>query len=101
VTISLSTSSTALPQSTLASGTVDSDANANAVGGVVGGILGLFILCGMLYGYFQWKKRLARNREALLSRTDMENSVSSEVGEPSMPSSESVSSQHAYQIILF
>lgn len=49
-------------------------------GGVVGGILGFFMLCALLYGYFQRKKRLARNREALLlSRADTENPAASEV----------------------
>ena len=54
----------------------------NAVGGgVVGGILGLFMFCALLYGYYQRKKRLARNREALLSRTDTEIPATSEVVE--------------------
>lgn len=64
--------STSTPSSPLTSNTFIS--RANAVGeGVVGGILGLFVLCALLYGYFQWKKRLARNKEALLPRTDTEN----------------------------
>ncbi|KAF8812139.1 Aldo/keto reductase [Phlegmacium glaucopus] len=58
------------------------DAHANAVeGGVVGGVLGLFILCGLLYGYFQWKQRLSRNRETLSSRTDTDDSALSKVEE--------------------
>ena len=45
------------------------------------------MLCALLYGYFQWKKRLARNREVLLSRTasDTGNLAANEVvEEPSM-----------------
>lgn len=85
------TSSTALTQTTSASSspsTSTANSRANAVrGGVVGGILGLFMLCALLYGYFQWKKRLARNREVLLSRTasDTGNLAANEVvEEPSM-----------------
>lgn len=62
--------------------TSTSDAHVNAVGGgVVGGLLGLFILCGLLYGYFRWKKRLSRDREILSSRIDTENHASGDVEE--------------------
>ena len=64
---------------------------ANAVGeGVVGGTLSLFVVCALLYGYYQWRERLAaRNRKALLlvSRTDTENpqaAASEVIKEPSM-----------------
>ena len=89
MTISSTTSSTAFSQSTSAPSSPSTstvNARANAVGeGVVGGTLGLFMFCALLYGYFQWKERLARNREALLSQTDTENPAASEVvEEPSM-----------------
>ena len=83
----LSTTSSAtstLSQSTSAPSSPSSNTRANAVGeGVVSGILILFVLCALVYGYFQWKKRLARNRKMLLlvPRTDTENpqAASSEV----------------------
>ena len=57
---------TSAPSSPSTSTSTTVSARANAVGeGVVGGTLGLFMLCALLYGYFQWKKRLARNRETL------------------------------------
>ena len=85
----LSISTTSAPSSLSTSNTVIT--RANAVGeGVVGGILCLFVLCALLYGYFQWKKRLVRNRKALLlvlPQTDTENpqaAASEDIEEPSM-----------------
>ena len=81
------TQSTSAPSSPSTSNTIS---RANTIGeGVVGGILGLFVLCALFYGYFQWKKRLARKREVLFpkSRNDTENpqAAASEVIEkPSM-----------------
>jgi hypothetical protein len=90
----LSTTSATFSQSTSALSSPSTSntvmARANAVGeGVVGGILILFVFCALLYGYFQWRKRLARNRKALLlvSRTDTENpqaAASEIIEEPSM-----------------
>lgn len=48
--------------------------NVDAIGGgVVGGLLGLFTLFVLLYGYIHWKRRIVRNGELLSSRTDTEN----------------------------
>ena len=41
------------------------------------------MLCALFYGCFQWKKRLTRNREALLSRTNAEIPATSKVIEES------------------
>ena len=65
-------------------------ARANAVGeGVISGILILFMFCALLYGCFQWKKRLTRNRKVLLlaPQSDTENpqaAASEVIEEPSM-----------------
>lgn len=85
-TVSSTASSTALATSVPSSPSTSTlDARANTLGGgVVGGILGLFVFCGLLYGYFRWRRRLSHNKESLSSQNDMENPASSEVEEPSM-----------------
>jgi len=75
---SSATSSTTSAQSTSTPSSLEPSsgavANVDAIGGgVVGGLLGLFTLCVLLYGYIHWKRRLVRNGELLSSRTDTEN----------------------------
>lgn len=86
--ISSTASSADLAQSTSAQGspstsTVDNTVNVVG-GGVVGGLLGLFILCSLLYGYFQWKRGLSRNEGSPSLRIDTEHPASGEVEESSM-----------------
>ena len=68
------TASISTATSTTAGSTNVSDTQANAIGGgIVGGLAGVTLLCGLLYWYLHRRRRAARNGVHLSSPTSSNN----------------------------